>query len=101
VGHIVHSVRPGRETSTHYFSCSGGTGTDSTKCATGHDTPNLCFCIRWDLRVILGIPVRPGREMLMLYFSCSGGTGINSTKGALGHITLNLCLCVQRDLRFL
>jgi hypothetical protein len=26
-------VHPGRETSTHYFSCSGGTGTESTKSA--------------------------------------------------------------------
>jgi hypothetical protein len=33
------------ETSLHNFSCSGGTGTDSTKIALGHVTPNLCFCI--------------------------------------------------------
>jgi hypothetical protein len=33
---------------THYFSWSCGTGTYSRKCAPGHITPNLCFCIRWD-----------------------------------------------------
>jgi hypothetical protein len=29
--------------SMHYFSCSGGTGTDSTKSASRHIMPNLCF----------------------------------------------------------
>jgi hypothetical protein len=33
VGHIVHSSASGCETSTHYFSCLGGTMTDSTKSA--------------------------------------------------------------------
>jgi hypothetical protein len=41
--HVVHSVRPGRETSMHYFSCSGGTSMDLTKSALGHVVPNLCF----------------------------------------------------------
>jgi hypothetical protein len=36
-------VRPGRETSTPDFSCSGGTGTDLTKSASGHVASNLCF----------------------------------------------------------
>jgi hypothetical protein len=36
-------VHPGRETSMHYFSCSGGTGTDSRKNAPGHVMLNLCF----------------------------------------------------------
>jgi hypothetical protein len=33
-GHVVH-----------------GTGTDFTKSAPRHDTPNYCFCILWDLWV--------------------------------------------------
>jgi hypothetical protein len=45
-GHVVHSGTSGRETSAHNFSCSGGTGMDSTKSASRHVTPNLCFCIR-------------------------------------------------------
>jgi hypothetical protein len=44
-------VRPWRKTSMHYFSCSGGTGTDSTKVLLEHVTSNFCFCILWDLRV--------------------------------------------------
>jgi hypothetical protein len=36
-------VRPVCETSTYYFSCSGGTDTDSTKSVPGHVKPNLCF----------------------------------------------------------
>jgi hypothetical protein len=34
------------ETSTHSFSCSGGTGMDSMKSASEDVTLNLCFCIR-------------------------------------------------------
>jgi hypothetical protein len=38
-------VHPGRETSMHYFSSSGGTDTDSRKSAIGRVKPNLCFCM--------------------------------------------------------
>jgi hypothetical protein len=36
-------LHPGHETSTHYFLCSGGTGTDSTKSVSRYITPNLYF----------------------------------------------------------
>jgi hypothetical protein len=41
--HVVHSVRPGRETSMYYFSCLAGTSMDLRKSASGHIVPNLCF----------------------------------------------------------
>jgi hypothetical protein len=43
VGHVVLFGGSERETSLHYFSCSGGTGSYSTKSALGHVTLNLCF----------------------------------------------------------
>jgi hypothetical protein len=53
----------------HYFSCSAGTGTDSTKSMMGHITPNLCFCIDTDSR-----------------------------NSAMGHVTPNLRFCIRWDL---
>jgi hypothetical protein len=37
--------------SMDYFACLGGPGVVSVKNAPGHDTPNQCFCLPWDLRV--------------------------------------------------
>jgi hypothetical protein len=42
-GHVGIDVRPGRETSIHYFSCSGGTGTYSTKKRAGTPYAELVF----------------------------------------------------------
>jgi hypothetical protein len=69
-------VRPGCETSMHYFSCLGGTSMDSRKNLPRHITPNLCFvsggicrshrafyCV-WDAKCQLAIfysQVRPVR----------------------------------------
>jgi hypothetical protein len=39
--HLVGSA--GHETSTHYFSSSGGTSTYLTKSAPGHVMPTLCL----------------------------------------------------------
>jgi hypothetical protein len=84
--------------STHYFSCSGGTGTDLIKSTSEHVTLKLYFCIWWDLRVTECIPVHLGRKTFTHYFSCSGGTGAVSLKSALGHVSPNLCFCIQWDL---
>jgi hypothetical protein len=45
VGHIVNSGAYGPQNIDALFVCSSGTGMDSTKCALGHITLNLCFCI--------------------------------------------------------
>jgi hypothetical protein len=73
-------VRSGHETSTHYFSCSGGPGMNRTKSAPGPTMQKLCFYIRWDLRVMLCVMVCPGCETSTHYFSCSGGPGSDTTK---------------------
>jgi hypothetical protein len=44
---------------------------DLTKSVLRHVTPNLSFCILWDLWVTLYISVIPGHETLTHYFSCS------------------------------
>jgi hypothetical protein len=77
-------VHPRCKTLTHYFLCSGGTATDSTKSASGHVTPNSGFCIRWGLWVMYCISVLSGRETLTHYFSSSGGTGTDSKKACRG-----------------
>jgi hypothetical protein len=84
-GHVVHSAPlDWCEMLKHYFSCSSGTGAVSIKRASGQVTSNLCFCIRWDMRVTLCLPVYPGHETSMHYFSCSYGTGTDSTKCVSG-----------------
>jgi hypothetical protein len=69
------------------------------KNAPGHVKPNLCFCIRWDLRVMWCIPVRQGCEMSMRYFSCLGGTRTDTTRSTLGHVTPNLCFYIWWDVQ--
>jgi hypothetical protein len=81
------------------FHVSGGTGTDSTTSARGDITPNLCFCMRWDLRVTLCISGRPKHETSTHYFSCSGGPCAVSIKSATGHVSLNLCFYIWLDIR--
>jgi hypothetical protein len=42
-GPVVHSGASRQKTSMHYFSCSGGTGTDIIKSVPRHIALNLCF----------------------------------------------------------
>jgi hypothetical protein len=41
--HVVDSGESGARNVDALFSCSGGTGTDLTKSASGDVEPNLCF----------------------------------------------------------
>jgi hypothetical protein len=43
------AVHPGRETSMHYLSSTGGLGAVFIKSTSGQITLNLYFCIRWNL----------------------------------------------------
>jgi hypothetical protein len=115
MGHVVVPVHPGLKTLTHYFLCSGGNGTDSTKREPGNITPNLCFCMQWDLRVTLCIPMLLGHQTMKHYFfmlRCdwygfhkwalgnivhSGVSGTDYTKSMPRHITVNLCFHIRWD----
>jgi hypothetical protein len=85
--------------SMHYFSRSGGTGMDSTNIAVRHVTMNLYFSIRCDLRVTKCILVRLRYEMSTQYFSCSGGPGVVSTKSAPRHVQTRLHYVTRRSHR--
>jgi hypothetical protein len=51
VCHVVDYSASGAQNVGALFVMLGGTGMDSTKRASEQITPNLCFCVRWDLRV--------------------------------------------------
>jgi hypothetical protein len=51
-GHVMHSGASVVRNIDALFLCSGDSGKDSTKSVSGHITPNLCFCIRWNLWVM-------------------------------------------------
>jgi hypothetical protein len=99
VGHVVLSDASGPWNIDALFSCSSETGTDSTTSVAGHVTPNLCFCIQWDMRILYCILVRPGHETSMHYFSFLGGTGMDFINSAPGHVTPILCFFIWWDMR--
>jgi hypothetical protein len=82
-----------------YFSFSGGPDAVSIKSVSGHITLNLCFCIWWDLWIMLYITVHSGCKMSVHYFSCLGGPDVVSIKSAPGHVMPNLCFCIRWDLQ--
>jgi hypothetical protein len=73
-------MRPGRGTSTHYFSCSRGPGVVSTNDAPRLVTPNMCLYIWWDLWVMYCGLVRLGHETSAQYFTCSRGPDADTIK---------------------
>jgi hypothetical protein len=70
-------VHPGHKMSTHYFSCSGGSGVE----------PVHVFCIRITMQITDCILVCSGHETLTHYFLCLGGPGADPIKSTLGYIT--------------
>jgi hypothetical protein len=84
-------VRPIYNKLTHYFPWSCENGTYSRKCALGHVTPNLCFCIRCDpVGHILHYGASGTRNVDALFFFL-GWDRYALHKIVLGHLTLNLC----------
>jgi hypothetical protein len=86
--------------SMHYFSWSGGTGTDLTKStlwqtrhtklvfsASGGSAGHICF-----LKL-------SGHEMSTHYFSCSGGPGAFSQRKHVGTHYAKVVFCNRWDLR--
>jgi hypothetical protein len=61
-------MRPGRKMSTHYFSRLGGPSAVSIKSVPGHVTPNMRFCIQWDLHHIVHSNVSRARNVTTLFF---------------------------------
>jgi hypothetical protein len=51
MGHVVHSIASRDRNGDTLFSISGGPDAVSIKSVMVLVTPNLSFCIQWDLRV--------------------------------------------------
>jgi hypothetical protein len=51
VGHVVHSSASGLQNADILFFMLGWDQYGSHNSVLEHITPNMCFCIRWDMRV--------------------------------------------------
>jgi hypothetical protein len=92
-------MHPGRETSMHYFSFSGGLGAVTAKSVSRHLTLSLCF-----LHTVgsMGHAVHSGvskAQHVDALFFMLGWDCTDSTQSFPGQVTLNLCFCVPWDLR--
>jgi hypothetical protein len=90
-GYVVHSDALGAQNVNALFFMLSWDWYDSTKCASGQVTPNMCIRIWGDLRVTWCIPVLPGRETSTQYFPCKCGPGADSTKSVPGHVMPDFC----------
>jgi hypothetical protein len=95
--YIVRSSASGCQTSTHYFSCLGEIGVDTTRSMPGHVSSNLRFHIRCNLWVTLCVCVHLGYETSTHYFSYSDGLGADPRKSTTGQFMPNLCFCIRRE----
>jgi hypothetical protein len=89
----------GCETSMHRFSCSGGTGRDSTKRTLGHVTLNLCFL---HLVGSTGHVVHFGASMPRNFDSLLfklGWAQYGFLRNRVVTYYANLCFCIWLDLR--
>jgi hypothetical protein len=97
-------VRPGSETLTHYFSCSGGHGAVSIKNAPEHVMAHLCLHPVGSAGHVVHSGASEARNGDTLYFMLGWDRyGFSkkctiATKNALGHITQNLCFWIRWDL---
>jgi hypothetical protein len=84
-------VHLGCNKSMYYFSCLGGTGTGSTKSASGHVTPNLCFLhpMRSVGHVVHASASR-SQNVNPVFFMLRG-SGAVSIKIPPGNVTPNMC----------
>jgi hypothetical protein len=82
MGLVVRSGASGVRNNDALFFITGWAWHGNNNKHPGHITPNLCFCMKWDLWVSYCVLVHPGHEMSTQYFSCSGGPSSDSTKGA-------------------
>jgi hypothetical protein len=92
-------MRPGCETSRHYFSCSGGTGAVSTKSAPGHITLNSCFLHLVGSTCHVVHSRMSGARNIGALFFVVGWARCGFHKTCAGTHYVEYVFCIQCDLR--